>query len=696
MKKIFFTAFIAISSFGFSQHLCGTDEMVDRSLQLDPSKKIILENLEKFTAEYIKNNPNAEKQGVTYIIPVVVHVIHNYGPENISKAQVDNAISILNEDFQRLNADTNQVVSSFKNIIADSEVEFRLARKDPNGLCTEGITRTASELTFNADDNVKSLISWPTNKYYNIWVVSKISFGAGGYAYYPGSAPQQSFEGVVCLNTQFGGIGQSGGSNFAKRTMTHETGHWLNLPHTWGSSNSCGASGNCGSDDGVGDTPNTLGNCQTCDLNRVSCGSLDNVQNYMDYTTCSKMFTNGQKNRMHAALNSSAGSRNQLWTNSNLIATGTNNGFTANCQPIADFKSDRSTTCANDSVQFFDMSYNASIDSTWTWSWSFPGASPSSSSLQNPKVIYPSPGKYNVTLLVSNSNGSDSYTRNQIIEVLADGNGHVAPFWNGIESSTFPLHPSDSDKDWIIESSASTSWHRTTVASYDSAASFRIFPDPLPDGTTHSFISPSIDFANPNNGYLIFKYAYAQKDTNSKCIFRVYVSTDCGNTWYLRYGKLAKYLATVSSFRNHPFIPGGQWDWGEVQCNVANYIGNDNLRFKFELTAQGNDNYLYIDNINIGGHPLSINKIETNEDFVSVFPNPSKTGAFDLKYILANDELVEYRIYNVLGEIVYHSSESEKSGNISKHFNLTLDKGNYVLCVFSKTISVNKKLIILD
>lgn len=696
MRILFFTFFIVISSFGFSQNICGTDEMVDRSLQLDPSKKLILEKLERFTAEYIKNHPHSEKKGVTYIIPVVVHVIHNYGSENISKAQVDNAISILNEDFQRLNADTNQVVSSFKNVIADSEVEFRLARKDPNGLCTEGITRTASELTFSAGENVKSLISWDTKKYYNIWVVQTIASGAGGYAYYPGSAPQQSHEGVVCRNSQFGGIGQSGGSNFAKRTMTHETGHWLNLPHTWGSSNSCGASGNCSSDDGVGDTPNTLGNCQTCDLNRISCGSLDNVQNYMDYSTCTKMFTNGQKSRMHAALNSGAGFRNQLWTSSNLIATGTNNGYTASCQPIADFRPERASTCTNDSVQFLDLSYNATVDSTWIWSWSFPGATPSTSSLQNPKVVYASPGIYNVSLTVSNANGSHSHTRNQVISVLADGNGYVAPFWNGIESSTFPLHPSDSDKDWIVQSSASTSWQRTTVASYDSTASFRIFPDPLPDGSVHSFISPSIDFTNPNNGYLIFKYAYAQKDTNSKCIFRVYASTDCGNTWYLRYGKLAKYLASVSSFKNHPFIPAGQWEWGEIQCNVSNYIGNNNLRFKFELTAQGNDNYLYVDNINIGGSPLSINNIETNENFASIFPNPSKTSEFDLNYVLANDEFVKYIIYNVLGEIVYFSSDKEKSGNVFKHFHLNLEKGNYVLSVVGKTISVNKKLIVID
>src|SRR5688572_11114744 len=142
---------------------CGTDEMSNASLQNNPQLQLERQQLEAFTQQF---SMTAERSAIK-IIPVVFHIIHAYGSENITKAQVEDAVSIINEDFQKLNADTSSVIATFSNIIANAQVEFRLVKLDPSGNCTDGITRTVSDLTFSAGDNVKSLISWDTDKYLN-------------------------------------------------------------------------------------------------------------------------------------------------------------------------------------------------------------------------------------------------------------------------------------------------------------------------------------------------------------------------------------------------------------------------------------------------------------------------------------------------------------------------------------------------
>ena len=193
----------------------------------------------------------------------------------------------------------SSIVSVFKPIAADCEIEFRLANIDPNGNCTNGIERIPSILTYNADDNSK-LDPWPSNQYLNVWVVSDLgNSGAAAYAYYPGTAPAGK-DGVIAIHGYIGSIGT--GSLGRSRVLTHEIGHCLNLAHVWGSTNNPGVA--CG-DDGVNDTPITKG-WTACNLNGSVCNppAIENVQNYMEYSYCCNMFTEGQKTRMRAALNS--------------------------------------------------------------------------------------------------------------------------------------------------------------------------------------------------------------------------------------------------------------------------------------------------------------------------------------------------------------------------------------------------------
>ena len=125
--------------------------------------------------------------------------------------------------------------------------------------------------------------------------------------------------GIWLRHDYCGSIGT--GSLYRSRTFIHEVGHWLNLPHTWGSSNEPGIASNCTMDDGVSDTPNTIGSTW-CNYNETTCGSRSNIENHMEYSSCRKMFTVGQKARMRTALLSSVGGRNNLITAQNQAATG--------------------------------------------------------------------------------------------------------------------------------------------------------------------------------------------------------------------------------------------------------------------------------------------------------------------------------------------------------------------------------------
>lgn len=168
-----------------------------------------------------------------------------------------------------------------------------------------------------------------------------------------------------------------------------------------------GVNGGCGDDDGIADTPNTDGPSFICDVTRVTCGTLDNVQNFMNFGDCGRMFTEGQKAAMHTTLNSSLAGRNNLWIPNNLTATGTNDGFTNSCVPNPDFAASRRYLCEGDQVDFTDFSWNADITS---WDWTFEGGTPATSSDPDPTVTYNTAGTYEVSLTVTAAGGDSSLT----------------------------------------------------------------------------------------------------------------------------------------------------------------------------------------------------------------------------------------------------------------------------------------------
>ena len=318
---------------------CGTMKNWEHKKLNDPNTEFRKQQLEHQTQEYIKNNPNFRSNRSSsspYItIPVVVHVLYHNNVENISTAQIQSQIDVLNEDFRLLNSDSLTDSHPFWYDAADSEIEFCLASQDPNGNLTNGITRTYTDsISFN-DDNfppgIKSTIyggkdNWDPTKYLNIWVCNLGTSLTLGYAAFPSDlSSNPNDDGVVIRHEVFGTIGTAGtpGSvNNLGRTVTHEVGHWLNLSHIWGDQ-LCG-------DDNCADTPIQEDANYSCPIfphnPNNQCGSDANGEmfmNYMDYVddNCMNTFTFDQKDRMAAAINSA---RSALLTST---GCSTNTGF---------------------------------------------------------------------------------------------------------------------------------------------------------------------------------------------------------------------------------------------------------------------------------------------------------------------------------------------------------------------------------
>ncbi len=309
--KIFIFTILLLSQFHLTaQRFCGTADYLNELKKNNNSISANQDLLESRIQQFISENSNSG-QRVVYRIPVVVHVVYNTDAENISDAQVQSQIDVLNEDYRKQNADVNLTPSIYSSLAADCEIEFCLATRTIDNLPTNGITRTLTTAgNFGMGNAVKQAATggkdaWNSTRYLNIWVCD-LSDPVLGFATLPGttSAP---FDGVVIDYRAFGRIGNLSASYNKGRTCTHEVGHWFNLIHNWGDDEN--SADDCAGTDNVNDTPNQAGprfGCPT--FPQASCGnSGDMSMNFMDYTNdaCMYMFTTGQKNRMIAAINSS-------------------------------------------------------------------------------------------------------------------------------------------------------------------------------------------------------------------------------------------------------------------------------------------------------------------------------------------------------------------------------------------------------
>ena len=576
MKKYFAALLLLASLANVStaqrQHSCYSSEMNNLSLQNNPQLQIDRQVLEDWTARYgqLERRNNA----VVYVIPIVFHILHQYGAENISDAQIYDEVAILNRDYRKLNADTSVIIPDFVPLAADIEVEFRLASIDPQGRCTNGIDRIVTPLTNGANDQSK-LNPWPYSKYLNIWSAKTLAnAAAAAYAYYPGAAPDTAYDGVISRYDYIGSIGTSSVNN--SRTITHEIGHCFNLAHPWGSTNSPGVA--CG-DDNVSDTPITKG-WTSCVINGSVCNPpiIENVQNYMDYSYCDVMFTQGQKTRMRAALTSNNGRRSNLWSASNLLATGVTQGPQV-CTPKADFANDHDLVCVNGNVLFYDLSWKGRVAN---WNWSFPGGTPSTSTDSAVTVTYAAAGVYSATLVVSNATGTDSITHTQTIHV-SNSSVLSVPYYESFEDTTsFP-----GAEGVLVNPDNGVAWARVTNTASAGTASIKINNYSNIAGQVDEWVMPTFDFSNVTTPIaMTFKVANAQRSTTSADILSMSASLNCGASWQPKFTKTGATLATAGVVAT-PYTPStaiNQWRQESVVLNSYKLLPN--VRFKFSRLSE--------------------------------------------------------------------------------------------------------------
>ncbi len=594
--------------------------------------------LEMETAIFTANHSDTERGGGNYVLPVVFHIIHNGGPENISDEQVKDAVRILNDDYNKLNTDWDDVQSEFLPIVADVGITFRLAQKDPDGNCTSGITRTQSVLTNDGTQDMKDLIQWPRDMYLNIWVAASAD-GAAGYTMTPGavSSPWSApADGIVVLHDYTGSIGTSSLSH--SRVLTHEVGHWINLRHCWGPTNEPGLASNCGESDNVSDTPPTQG-WTACVLSGATCGSfLDNVENYMEYSYCCKMFTNGQKTRMLAALNSSTADRDELWQPSNLAATGTT-GTDLLC--AADFSSDMTVVCSGGQVTFNDMSYHGAT----SWAWTFDGGTPASSTDENPVVTYDTPGQHAVTLIASNGIDDVTLTRSAYVTVLP-APGQPTPLTENFDDLT-ALPPAE----WLVNDlDGDEAFELFTTAGYSGTHSVRLRNYGSEAGDLDELVTTTIDLSDATICTLSFRYAFARRNADNDDALRVYASSNCGETWSMRKQFTAATTLPTVADQSSQFTPDdpADWEYAEV-TNINSPFLTEDFRLKFWFTSGGGNNF-YIDDINLNGAPVGIEEVLEGNG-LAVVPNPVEDVA-DLVVNSSDASTARIEMLDVLGRVI--------------------------------------------
>jgi len=692
-------------------HPCATFDAMDEAFAKDPEallrynavQKILQSQYEEYTAQKAAGKITAPP---VYTVPVVFHVLHLGGPENVSDAAINAALDQLNKDFAKTASDHSLTVEPFFSSFIDSEIRFMLAKKDPNGNCTSGITRRVDDRT-NWDRTgspwnfLYSGITWDPTKYLNVIIVRQIlpaPTGGGivvGYTFLPGTWATGSNNDCIVYRYDF----LTGGNPHNGRNLSHEVGHWLNLLHTWGSTNNPGVS--CG-DDFVQDTPVTMGEFSGCPSSSVTVctqtlpamAGLNNVQNIMNYSGCPRNFTTGQTDKMRSSLTSTTSGRNNLWSSANLIFTDVNGGVP--CAPTCDFMSSATggyTTCSGSAISSFrDHSYDAVT--SWTWT-ATNGANIASPNASITAITFPNVGSSIVTLSVSNAQGTATKSRTVTVK-------------NGVATATVGFYESfettsGTPANWIVENmnANSVTWARVSNAGADGTASFMMNGFLSPANHIDNLYMPIMDFqANPGAA-LTFSYAYRRLNATHNDVFKVQLSDNCGASWRDVWVPSAAAMASGSGGTStSPFIPTeSEWKWQDVS-NHPNYNyfydrPSVTARFFFQEAPTGFGNRMYLDAIQFGEPPNGVNEL-TRYLRLQLFPNPSN-GEAKLKFTLSSEANVKVNIYDVAGKAVDKSIE--KKMGIGEHIillneNNSLAKGIYIVNIEYNGATMARKLII--
>ena len=667
----------------------------------------------------------------TYDIPLVVHVVHDYGVENISDNIIYDAAAYWATIYMKENPDTISVIPPFVPYIGNPKMRLHLATIDPNGNPTKGIDRIQSYLTVAADDQAK-YNDWPSNKYINIWIINKFgaaSTGAAAYAYTPGSASGiPYYDGVICLYDY---------TNYAK-TIPHEIGHVLNLKHPWGNTNSPAVA--CG-DDNVDDTPPTKGHltvgCVAGALFDTTCATgylkhytnitgadsiadypdTVNAENIMDYTYCQKMFTKGQCARMRAALTSTTAGRNNLISPANLAATGALAPM-PDLPPVADFTMNKAAGAGivTDTRSYFltfnnvgsfvfnNQSWNDTISSA-SWSFSNGASTPASTSLTTVTNTFSVPGWVTVTLTATSNAGSTTLVRQNAVyaadTTAAPATGYTQWFGSASDVANWPMFNYYNNQ---------FKWQLYNGAGYDdnSCVRYRSFDTSnrrfgTAVGDHDDMFTPAFNLTGVDNTFYLNFFTAGQSTTKGLSgsttkvndSLEIDVSITGGTRWVKLAGYSGSNLANNGS-SSAEFVPAStQWKARAVSIPATYHNANTFFRFRYWPGNTGNN--LYLDNVYFYAFPAGVKEaLAASPASFNLFPNPAVNGC-TLVFKTGNDGMVNYSIKDITGKLIYQASKEFMPNSIQQESisrSITPSAGMYFITATIDGVNTTQKLVV--
>ncbi|WP_205501517.1 T9SS-dependent choice-of-anchor J family protein [Rufibacter psychrotolerans] len=633
---------------------CGTMQHVKQLERLKPNLRGQLQQQAKAaSATSVKNARDNAPLGQVVTIPVVVHVLYNRAAQNISDAQIQSQIAVLNKDFRRLNTDAGKTPAAFKGVAADAEIQFCLAQRTPDGEPTTGITRTqTSKTSFKLDDSMKYSAAggkdaWNTSQYLNLWVVRfSDNEEVLGYAQFPNSGFAHT-DGVVIDYRYFGTTGTATAPFNLGRTATHEVGHWLNLFHIWGDE-ACG-------DDFVADTPTQEEENTGCpSYPHASCSNTsDMFMNYMDYTddVCMNLFTTGQKNVMQRTL---ALYRPGLLTSPGCTAVQVpdldaallqvnsparvlcTTGFT----PAVVLRNRGSQTLTSAQIQ-----YRVDNGPAQTFTWTGSLASFQSTTVTMPDLSAVA-GAHAITFSVVTRNNAtaDGDAANDVVTAAFQVQGTSLPLQEGFEDAVFP------PAGWALNNpDQDLTWRRTqTAAKAGSASAFMENIHYTANGLVDELVLPPLDLTSRSQPKLTFQLAYSLlSEAGYSDTLEVWASTNCGATYQRIYSKAGQALTTATPyFTDDEFVPTAS-QWRQETVDLAGVATGKTVLLKFRHVTDYENN-LYLDDVKVDGVPLGAEE-ERAQQAVQVSPNPT-TGTVVISSPEAS--IISLQVCDAVGKVL--------------------------------------------
>ena len=319
-----------------------------------------------------------------------------------------------------------------------------------------------------------------------------------------------------------------------------------------------------------------------------------------------------------------------------------------NSPPSAQIAADKlEINCINDTVRFVD--HSAVRLSSASWEWTFPGGTPSTSTLENPVVVYNAPGTYDVTLKVQDSFGSNTQTILGLIK-YADSTSIITNTQNYSEEFETSIFPPES---WETPPS-SFSWQSIVVDTgyncHPSTVSYVNHYWINQIGEEAYLITNKIKLGSGSylsENLLTYDYAYSGY-AGSDDGFRIDISTDCGNTWDSIYGASGSDLQTV------PYV-GSAWyptcgSWEKDTLNLTSFgLNGETIMIRF---AAINDygNRFFMDNVKVNGTNILLIPSVSSENkklikIVDVLGRVVDKSRNTLLFYIYDDGSVEEKIF---------------------------------------------------